>query len=748
MTMRICSATIIPALWCSGILLLSWVGLSPAAPAPQAKSARKAASRKKAAAAPAPVVPGGPATLASLVRAYRQAPTPAHRSAVTAYAAAHPKEAASAQLGLAVAAYEQKDFPGAIAGLQKLKSKFPQIADYVGFYLAASRVEANQMDGVARDLLPTRSMELPSPLAPRSWILEARALQPTQPADAVRLLRDHYAALPQPEGDLILGDCSQAAGDPVSAAQSYQRVFYQYTTGDAATRSAAALIALKDTMGDKYPQPSAGQLLRRGDRYAEQRDYLHARAAYLELLDRPPSLERDQARVRIGAADYFSGRTDDSIAYLAGLEVAPSEADAERLYYLEEGYRHKGEDEEMHAALKKLSEKHVNSPWRLKALISAANRYLVINRPDDYVPLYKEAAKTFAGESVAGTAHWKVTFNAWLHGKSDAGSLLREHLTRYPNHSTTGAALYFLGRDAEEKHEPGEARAYYERLSKTFENHYYAMRARERLARPEIQAATPAAKALEYLATLALAQVKPVSTEPTRPTSLRIERSRLLRGAGLNDLADSELRFGARTDGQPTLLGMEMASSADTPHQAMRMMKGMAPEYLSLPIAAAPRQYWELLFPLPYRSELMADAAAHGVDPYLMAGLIRQESEFDPNALSPAQAYGLAQVRPVTGRQFAPRAGVVRFTARMLYQPAVNLKIGASILRWTIDQNGGRLEQTLASYNAGPGRLADWSTWSNFREPAEFVESIPFTETRDYVQAVLRNADIYRRLYE
>ena len=84
----------------------------------------------------------------------------------------------------------------------------------------------------------------------------------------------------------------------------------------------------------------------------------------------------------------------------------------------------------------------------------------------------------------------------------------------------------------------------------------------------------------------------------------------------------------------------------------------------------------------------------------------------------------------------------------MLYQPAVNLKIGCSILRSMLDQNGGHLEQTLASYNAGPARVSEWLTWNSYREPAEFVESIPFTETRDYVQAVLRNADIYRRLYQ
>ena len=742
MKTRICSVKIIPALWFSlcALGLIVWAADLSAASAP-AKKAKKTAPRKKAA-------PAGPVTLASLVRAYRQTPTPARRADVVRYAAAHPKEAALANLALGVAAWEQKDFPSAIASFQKVNGKLPQIADYAAYYSAASRVENNDGPGAVRDLQPLRATEVPSPLAARSRVVEARALKMTQPADAVRVLRDHYGELPQPDGDLALGECEQAAGDLPAAAEAYQRVYYQYPAGDAATRAAAALLALKDAMADRFPQPAVRLLLRRADRLMDLRDLSHARIEFQALLDRPPSLERDQARVRLGAVDYLAGKTTTAIPYLESLDVGESEADAERLYYLEECQRRQGDDQEMADSLKRLAEKHPNSPWRLKALMSAGNRYLLVNRPDDYVPLYKEAYRTFASEAPAATAHWKVTFSAWMHNQGDAASLLREHLTRYPSHATAGAALYFLARDAEEHREFGEARAYYDRLSKTFENHYYAMLARERLQRTEIQRAVPSAKALQFLATLALPVARPIATAPTRATTVRIERSRLLRTAGLGDLADSELRFGARTDGQPSLLGMEMASAADAPNQAMRIMKGMSPEYMELPLESSPRRYWELLFPLPYRRELTADADARGIDPYLVAGLIRQESEFDPGALSPAKAYGLTQVRPGTGRQFARSAGISRFSAGMLYQPAVNLKIGCSILRSMLDQNGGHLEQTLASYNAGPARVSEWLTWNSYREPAEFVESIPFTETRDYVQAVLRNADIYRRLYQ
>lgn len=745
MTMWNSSAKIIPALWlslCAGCLLAWAAGLSAADPSPQATSPGKADSRKPRSSS------SGTLTLESLVRSYRQAPIPARRDAVVSYAAAHPKEAPLANLALGVVAYETKDYSDAIASLRKVSGQIPQIADYAAYYLGASRVEANDMAGVSRDLLPTHSTEVPSPVSAKSWLLEARALKGAQPAEAVRVLRDHYSELPQPEGDVTLGDSYQAAGDLPAAAEAYQRVYYQNVSGEASARAAAALLALKDAMGGRYPQALPRQVLGRADRFLDLRDYSHARAEYQSLLDGPPSLERDQARVRIGAADYLAGKISLAIPYLVSLDLSEPEADAERLYYLEECHRHQGDDQEMQVFLKTLAEKYPKSPWRLKALSSAANRYLVVNRSDDYVPLYKAVYQDFSGEASAGTAHWKVTFNAWMHNRGDAAGLLREHLTRYPNHATTGAALYFLGRDAEEHHEFGDARAFYERLCSAFENHYYAMRARERLAVAEVQTAAPSSQVLQFLASLALPVAKPLATVATRPTTLRIERSRLLRSAGLSDLADSELRFGARTDGQPGLLGMEMASSADAPHQAMHIMKGMSPEYLNVPLESSPRKYWELLFPLPYRAELTADAEAHQVDPYLLAGLIRQESEFDPNALSSANAYGLTQVRPGTGRQFALRAGVPRFSTRMLYQPAANLKIGASILRSMLNQNDGRLEQTLAAYNAGPARLAEWLTWNTYREPAEFVESIPFTETRDYVQAVLRNADIYRRLYK
>jgi len=720
------------------IAILSWLA---------AASAQSPAKRPPA--RPAAHTAAKPGDLASLVSAWRESPSPARRAAVESYAAAHPKDdnGALARLALGVGAYEQKDYAAAIALLRKVPPKLPPLADYIAYYLALSRVESKETGGVATDLAPAHSTEIRSPYAARAWLVEARALQVTDAAASVRLLRDHYSELPQPEGDVTLADSYQAANQLPQAAEFYQRVYYQYLTGDPANRAAAALLALKDTMGADYPPPLPEQVLRRADRLLELHEYTRARAEYGSILDLLVGVARDQARVRMGAADYLAGKASVANSYLQGLELPDSEAAAERLYYLVECSRRLNDDAAMTTAIQGLAGRYPKSPWRLKALLSAANRYLLVNRPDDYVPLFQAVYQDFPAEPPAGTAHWKVTFQAYLHEKPEAAQLLRDHVRNYPEHPTAGAALYFLWRHAEEHGDPGSARACYQRLSEVFQNHYYAMLARDRLARLGMASAAPSADTTRFLAGLHLAEARPVPPEGTRATALRIERSRLLRTAGLADLADAELRFGSRTDGQPALLGMEIAEAADAPYRALHIMKGMAPDYLELTLNQAPRKFWELLFPLPYRNDLVQDARERELDPYLVAGLIRQESEFNPQARSPANAYGLTQVRPVTGRQFARKAGVPRYSSRVLFQPAANLKIGTSILRSMLDHNSGRVEETLASYNAGPNRVAEWLTWNTYREPAEFVESIPFTETRDYVQAVLRNADIYRRLY-
>jgi soluble lytic murein transglycosylase len=130
----------------------------------------------------------------------------------------------------------------------------------------------------------------------------------------------------------------------------------------------------------------------------------------------------------------------------------------------------------------------------------------------------------------------------------------------------------------------------------------------------------------------------------------------------------------------------------------------------------------------------------------LVAALIRQESEFDPKVVSYANARGLTQIVPSTGRELSRRLKQPYSTAK-LFQPSFNLQLGTYYLQSLAEQTGGKIEAALAAYNAGLSRARAWLTWGEFQEQAEFIETVPFSQTRDYIQTVLRNAEVYRRIY-
>jgi soluble lytic murein transglycosylase len=686
----------------------------------------------------------------SLGRAYRDSPTPARRRALERFAQSHrDANGALARLTLGVVSFEQKQFPEAIRQLLAARPRLPKLADYVAYYLAAARSETGDNADAARDAAAVRSAVPGSPFAARSIVLQARALAASGCAqEAIRLLRDHSAGLPQPDGDLAMAAAYEAARDLPRAVEYFQRVYYEYPSGDPATRAAAALTALRDSMGPSYPAPSPQQMIERGNRLLAHKEYARARAEFQSLIPQLTGSARDQARVGAGAADYLDGNVSSAYQYLRLLEVSDAQAAAERLYYLVECARRLNDDDQMMEAVGQLNKRYSQSPWRFKALLAAANRFLIANQPGKSTPLYRAAYEAFPGQPAAASCHWKVAWDAYIR-RHEAPELLREQLRRYPSHPSASAALYFLGRLAESGKDYDAARTYYAKLTSLFPNYYYGVLARERLAQPKIVAAGPSAKTARFLESVPFPPRRPgAAGRPDAETAARIARARLLKSAGLADLAEAELRFGIRNGSQPYLLALELARTAPTPHERLHNLKSAVPDYLSWSLEDAPHTFWESLFPLPYRKDLLRSSRQRNLDPYMVAGLIRQESEFNPQALSSAHAYGLTQVVPSTGRALARRAGVRRFSNRSLFQPSINLRLGTYYLRTLLDQWGGKWEPALASYNAGKSRVSDWLTWHDYQEPAEFVESIPFTETREYVQAVLRNAAVYRQLYE
>ena len=161
----------------------------------------------------------------------------------------------------------------------------------------------------------------------------------------------------------------------------------------------------------------------------------------------------------------------------------------------------------------------------------------------------------------------------------------------------------------------------------------------------------------------------------------------------------------------------------------------------------ANRRLYRILYPLPYRTLITEEAAEHGVDPFVSAALIRQESMFEARVTIPAGARGLMQLMPATGRTLAETAGLEPWDPEVLYHPEINVHLGTRLLAGHWADYDGALPPVFSAYNAGPHRVAWWSAYPEYGDDELFTERIPFRETREYVKVLTRNHAVYRGLY-
>jgi soluble lytic murein transglycosylase len=228
--------------------------------------------------------------------------------------------------------------------------------------------------------------------------------------------------------------------------------------------------------------------------------------------------------------------------------------------------------------------------------------------------------------------------------------------------------------------------------------------------------------------------------------SPHVAKARLVANAGLNDYIAQEIAADPDSDSWSALAEAQLYASFGESFRAMRALKRALPYAMSAPINSIPLAYWRILFPRTWWDTIQTESAKNGLDPYLVASLIRQESEFNPSVISYANAYGLMQLLPSVGKSMSREEGMTHFETFQLLDPLTNIRLGTRYLRKMLDKFGGVQEYALAAYNAGDERVADWQAAGPYHGMDEFVESIPFTQTRDYVQGILRNEDIYRSI--
>jgi soluble lytic murein transglycosylase len=630
----------------------------------------------------------------------------------------------------------------------------PELDDYANYVRAEAQSRARNSSEVSKAVARVLEHNPVSPLTgPAAAIAVQSDLDTDNPKEALDLLRKFYVRIPQPQGDFLLARAFQATGDLPQSAEYFQRVYYGYPKSSDAADAQNFLNDLKTKLGENYPPPMAAAMLGRAMKLIQAGDYSGARNELNSVIPQLGGMQREIASVRLGEIFFFERDYPRAKSYLESLQLSQGEADAERLDYLTRSALKVDQNAPIDAYLNTLAQKYSQSSYRLDLLLTIGNQALVDNDTNRSMQVFSACAASFPFDSGAAWCHWRVAFEHYR--KRDPGTFdqLREFLFRFPGSNEANASLYFLGRLSEEHNDFAAARAYFDAILDHYPNTYYAVEARIRLREPRIHEAEPLLSVLEFLKSV---EWRPRPQSPTfvpdRNAQKRLARARLLHLAVLDDWAELELRFAATNDGgQPYVYAYELAKIASergATDQSIRYIKSVAPSYLLLGIDDAPLSFWHFAFPLPYRAQLYAYSRQNQLSPYLVAALIRQESEFNPTVISHAHAYGLMQVLPTTGRQLARQLRIRRFSSRDLLLPTRNLQMGTLYFRTLLDMLSDHEAEALAAFNAGKSRVDRWSSWGPFSEPAEFIETIPFIETRNYVQIVLRNADVYRRLYE
>ena len=667
---------------------------------------------------------------------------------VEAYARRHAgtDEAALAWLALGYARLLDHDYPKAVQALRRAQPRAGELADYVDYFLAMAYGAQGDSAGVVKALGKFDANYPDSLFAVDAAVIYANALvAQNQPQQAVALLQPHRQPL-RSDVELALGRAYITAGQTAQGAEILHRIYYAMPLAPEADAANSDLSRLPSA---SVPTPTFDERKMRANSLLLARHYDDAVRDYQALLPATPADQRPAIQLDLGIALHHDGKDKDAKTLLQSIPGASTEVNAERAFELMEIARADSDEDQIEKLAAELRQEAPASVWFDRGLLLAGNACLLKRDYDKAIDFYRELDQRFPESPRAHYAHWKA---AWLNLRQnrtdEAKKEIEEQIARYPGSPEVPAALYWRARMAEQDHDLGKARAYYQKLTDRFSSYYYAGLARQRMK--EIGAGgDPAPDAL--LEKIPAATLPPsLGEDEEPPDDVRIEKALLLQNGGFITFAVRELQAAAAPQGPATWATDKIVSlyqDAGQYNLAIEMVKHIAPDYFSYDLSAMPNSYWQALFPRPYWTELKKNALQNRLDPFLVAALIRQESEFNPGAVSHANAWGLMQLLPHVGRTLARQQRIRRFSTSLLLVPNMNLRLGTRYFRELLDKYNGNVEYALAAYNAGGDRVQDWVSNGNFKDSPEFVESIPFTETREYVQAIVRNAAVYRKLY-
>jgi soluble lytic murein transglycosylase-like protein len=680
-----------------------------------------------------PTLPGN--LYAKAADALRQGNLQGARQQLDSIAAQHPDQAAQAQVVAGLYAHQAGDARLAGELLAAAPAPGDSLADWRLFVLAESA--AKRGDAGAAQAHYTRLIaDYPdSPLRPVAFLEAAELAADSQPQVALGLITRAREAKVDGKLGEDLDRLAWKIGRHLEDAQVQREAGRRILIEDPLSADAVQVVhAFRAPDGgiDWAHLLSPQDVLRRAQSFLDGNS---SRAAILTL-NQVPDEERDfewhllQARSLTRGGD---GR--EALGVLGLLMPADSGERAslewERVLAMAEA----GEADAAAVSLAKLVRTHAQLELSAGALRRLYKDFLNADLLDPAVDTLRLLRRIDPLDQTGSGDLWERGWRDYQAGRHEEAvrswSVLAEI---YPEDGDAQRGRYWQARALEALGRGEEAHAIYRQLVVSSDtSDFYARQALTRLGETASAAVTEIAQA-------------PAADWPAEPA---LRRAKLLTDLGLDELASREVELVADKASPRDVLALKGLILCHKGEQrtGLVMLREAFPALGGPYQASVPAEVLFAYYPLTFGDQIRECARATGLPGHLIAGIIRQESAFDPRATSPVGARGLMQLMPLTAREVAGKVGV-GYTPDGLYDPAMSVRLGSVYFRELLDRFDGNVELALASYNGGPNRIQRlWTEKGPDAQLADFVETLDLDESRNYVKRILVLADSYRQLY-
>lgn len=522
--------------------------------------------------------------------------------------------------------------------------------------------------------------------------------------------------------------CREKLGETTAAVAALRSIRLKYPAADVAAKAEADLQRLA-ALGFSVAPYTADELYAMGVTLYDLGKYDRAVTTLTSIPPQPGttpfawrlSLKTGQALLKARRYKEAEETFRDLIALSPKREIA-----VEARYLMAKAMGKRGKDDEAVAAYLVVTDKNPSSDLADDALLGAASVRKFQRRRDEQLTLLKRLLSEYPESNLRREARWEMAWASYLAGDLSTAATTFRQLTT--DAGMREKALYWYGRSLLAAGEAATAQASFAMLLDEYPAGFYAQTYRKETKTPELP---PLAAPADLTATL--------------PLPVGYDRIKALVAMGFYDEARKELAAvkGKGAGQQKNLLGLaRLYLEMGDYHGAQALFRQERPRRLDRETLTL----WEISYPLAFRDTVGRAARDNGLPQWLIYSVISAESSFLPTALSPVGAMGLMQIMPATADAIKGKRGATQKPAN-LNDPEVNIALGARHLRNLLNLYHGDVMAAVAAYNAGSGNVSRWKkTAGNLRDD-EFIEGIPFGETRDYVKKVLAGAGVYERLY-